>query len=437
MPSLKTEYEQSTQEDVVRYVNLNSDTRFDDKFYKQENLSSDTLKKVIFNQKEGFVLGPLFENNTYKLYRIIKFKDLPDTVKARHILIAPKAQSEEAMEEAKKMADSIKVMVEKDKGATFGELAMKYSTDKGSASKGGDLGWFKEGAMVKPFNDFCFAGKKGDIGIVSSQFGYHIIQITDVGKLVKKVQIAMLDKKVVPSNATRDSVFKQANSFAGKSSTPMLFEQMVLKSGLMKKSVPNIMQNDKTIASLNNPKKVVKWVFEAKVNDISNVIDLEDQWVIAKLTKIHKDGIPSWKDVKDQLLPMVIKEKKFELISSDMKSKMNNIKSLEELAMQMKVAVTIAKDIMFSSFAIPSGYEPSVIATACSMKEKVLSSPIKGNAGTYILVVDSLAHNHLGNIEMSKATLSRTNNYPLYNNAYIEILKKVADVHDERWQFNY
>ena len=97
--------------------------------------------------------GPYFENNTYKIARLVDSKNLPDSVKARHILIKPSAQTKEAANQAKVKADSLLAVIKK--GGKFEELAKTFSTD-GSASKGGDLGWFKEGAMVKPFNDAAF-----------------------------------------------------------------------------------------------------------------------------------------------------------------------------------------------------------------------------------------------------------------------------------------
>jgi peptidyl-prolyl cis-trans isomerase D len=435
--SLKPEFEQIDTAEIKRYVNLNSDTRFDEKYYKQDEFPSDTVKKSLFNSKVGAVIGPVFESNAYKLYRLVNTKELPDSVKARHILIPLQEQTQLAYDNAKKLADSLKKMVESDKGASFAELATKYSQDPGSAQKGGDLGFFKEGAMVKQFNDFCFFGKKGDIGVVFSQFGFHIIQIQELGKLIRKDQIATLDKKMIASNATRDSVYKQANTFASTSNTAELFDANIIKTGLEKKTAMALHQNEKNIAGLNNPKKVVYWAFDAKPGEVSKAIDLEDQWVIAKLTKALKDGVPSWTEIKDQMQPIVLKEKKFEQLSADMKSKMANVKSLEELADQMKTPVQVASNISFSSYALPSGYEPAVIGVASVIKEKTLSTPIMGMSGAYVVVVDSVSKAYAGTVAMSKDNLSRMNSYSLYNYSFLQTLRKIANVKDERFRFNY
>jgi len=435
--SLKEEFAQIDTAELKRYVNLNSDTRFDKKFYKPADYPSDTVKKAFQKASEGTVIGPIFETDAYKLYRLVAVKELPDSVKARHILIQPTEQSREGYEKAKKLADSLKQVIEKDKGASFASLAMQYSQDKTTAQKGGELGFFKEGAMVPSFNDFCFFGKKGDVGVVASEYGLHVIQIQELGKLSKKIQVAVLDKKIVASNATRDSVYKKVNEFASTSTTPEAFDANVVKLGLDKKTVYTIHRSEKYIPGLNNAKKVVYWAFEAKPGMVSRAIDLEDQWVVAKVTRASDEGVPSWKDIKEQLYPVVLKEKKFEKLSADLKAKMEKTKSIEELAESLKTPVQTATGIMFSSYAIPTGYEPAVIGTALAMKEKVFSQPIKGMTGAYVVVVDSIYFTPSMTVSMAKDNLERTNSYALYNYSFLQTLRKIAGVKDERYKFNY
>lgn len=100
---------------------------------------------------------------------------------ASHILIGASANaSPEAKAEAKKKAEQVLAEVKKNP-AKFAELAKKYSQDPGSAEKGGDLGTFGRGSMVKPFEDAAFSMKLGEVsGLVQSDFGYHIIKLTEI-----------------------------------------------------------------------------------------------------------------------------------------------------------------------------------------------------------------------------------------------------------------
>ncbi|MEO5795015.1 MAG: SurA N-terminal domain-containing protein [Rhodoferax sp.] len=101
--------------------------------------------------------------------------------RASHILInAPKDAPADERKKARAKAEELLAVVKKNP-ASFAEVAKKNSQDTGSAVKGGDLDYFGRGAMVKPFEDAAFALKKGDISdIVESDFGYHIIQLTDI-----------------------------------------------------------------------------------------------------------------------------------------------------------------------------------------------------------------------------------------------------------------
>lgn len=101
--------------------------------------------------------------------------------RASHVLLTVKAgatEDERKAVEAKAAAIAAEV---RKKPAAFAEVAKKESQDPGSAAQGGDLGFFARGAMVKPFEDAAFAAKKDDIvGPVKSDFGYHVIRVTDV-----------------------------------------------------------------------------------------------------------------------------------------------------------------------------------------------------------------------------------------------------------------
>src|SRR5512135_2296744 len=126
---------------------------------------------------------PVTDAEVQKLYdsRASQYQ-VPESRRASHILIAvPQNATEAQREAARKKAEEILVEVRK-APQRFAELAKKYSQDPGSAQKGGDLGLFSRGMMVKPFEDAAFGlAKVGDIsGVVKSDFGYHIIELTGI-----------------------------------------------------------------------------------------------------------------------------------------------------------------------------------------------------------------------------------------------------------------
>ncbi len=181
--------------DNQQYVNANSDTRFDPGFYKREELPA-AIGAWAFSAQPGDFYGPYLENNEYKLAKIDQFKMIPDSVQASHILINP--QTVGSVDKARALADSLKRKIEF--GASFAEMAVKYSEDPGSKLKGGDLGWFKRHQMVPEFEEAAFTGEVNKLYVVATRFGFHIIKPTKKGKEINQVRIAYLSRKIEPSN---------------------------------------------------------------------------------------------------------------------------------------------------------------------------------------------------------------------------------------------
>ena len=159
---------------------------------------------------------------------------LPDSVRARHILIAPQNQD---YAQAKNIADSLAGLLRK--GADFEELAKTNSVDQNSAVNGGDLGWFTSRTMVQPFSDSAFFAKKNDIKVVLTQYGAHVLQVTDMAKPVKKIQIATVEKEVSPSAKTTNQIYNDARTFAIEVSNLDNFNKKVEESGLTNVSLPS------------------------------------------------------------------------------------------------------------------------------------------------------------------------------------------------------
>jgi len=168
-------------ESAISFVNTNSDKPYSDKNYSKNEISQ-VIADSVFSATPGFVAGPYFENGSYKLTRLIEFTNVPDSVRARHILISLSVQRDEIR--AKEIADSLKMLI--DKGADFNALARDFSSDDNNKNIGGDLGWFTEDRMVKPFTDACFNANTGDVKIAKTTYGYHVIKVESQSPKVKK-----------------------------------------------------------------------------------------------------------------------------------------------------------------------------------------------------------------------------------------------------------
>ncbi len=163
------------------YEKFLKDNDIDDEFLKAQLTKDITIQ----NFKNNFDKNTkITEAEMKKYYEENKNNYVDDEVKASHILISTVDQktnkpfSEEKKKEAKKKAEEVYKKVKA--GDDFSKLAKEYSDDKSSAVNGGDLGFFSKGQMVPEFEKAAFGMDKGEISdIVESQFGYHIIKVTD------------------------------------------------------------------------------------------------------------------------------------------------------------------------------------------------------------------------------------------------------------------
>jgi peptidyl-prolyl cis-trans isomerase D len=365
------------------FVALNSDSPFNPAFSKKGTLPVN-IDSIMFSSPVGFVLGPYLENNAYKLAKVSAVKMLPDSVKASHILLKMDPAKKDAILAT---ADSIKTALKG--GANFSILAFQYSTDEGSKIKGGDLGWFSPGMMVAEFNDACFNGAKGDYTIVESQFGIHIINIVDQGKMARQLRIAYVDKKIEPSSKTYQAVYSKANGFASKNANADVFEKSITDEKLTKMSEPNIFENARQVGPMENSRELVRWAFTAKMGEVSKAFEFGNRFVVAKLNDRKEKGYSTIEQIKDQLTAEVRRDKKAALLIEKLKKGGNN---LDAIASANGQAVQTADNVSFASPVFPSsGMEPYVVGYLMNVKAGQVSPPLKGTNGVFVAQVVSFA----------------------------------------------
>ncbi len=427
--SIKGEFQSAA--DPKQYATLNSDSPFDGKNYKEGELPQD-INNWAFVAKLGDMIGPISDGNSFKLVRLASINYMPDSVKARHILISPKQKTQEAVNEAKATADSLLAILKK--GGSFEKLAKEFSNDPGSKDKGGELGWFRDGMMVKPFNDACFKGKKGDNVIAETQYGFHIINIADKGKEVKKVQVAVVERKVIASSKTIQSIFAEASQFAGTNTTRELFIKAADSKKLTKRIASNLLENDRKIAGLDNPREIIRWAFKSKKGSVSDVYELGENFVVASLSETREEGFAPLAQVKEEIKLKVINEKKGELLSKKIQTAMKGSQNIESIAQNIGSKVEQANQVSFSSFSLPNaGVEPSVIAVAAISPEGKIEGPIVGNSGVFALSVTAINKGE-GDFVAEKNRMTGTFASRAYYEAY-EALKKNAEIKDQRSKF--
>jgi peptidyl-prolyl cis-trans isomerase D len=363
---------------------------------------------------------------------------LPDSVRARHILIQPAANTQEEYEKVEALADSLKTVIEN--GGNFADLAEEFSVDQGSAVLGGDVGWFGRGMMVKPFEDAAFLNKKNEVSVVLSEYGFHVIQTTELGKLTKQAQVAYLVRMVEPSTKTYQDVYAQASKFAGENTSAKDFETAVTEQKLTKK-VATIGENDRAIAGLTEPRQLIRAAFETSEGKIimsqqeTPIFELGDNFVIAVLTNAIEEGVAPFEDVKARIELSVLKEKKAELLVEKASAASNGKSDLQSIAQELNKEVQNATNISFNSYSVSGiGMEPAVIGFASTLDVDNVSNPIVGINGVYIVKVTSVNEQANQNLTAEKLRLGQELNMRALSEAYT-VHREVADITDKRSKF--
>ena len=417
------------------FISLNSDISFDNNFYNQNELPSE-IKDVIFNESEGFIYGPYFQNDTYILAKLSEVKQLPDSVKARHILLQPTQNEDYNVLLAK--ADSLKALLEA--GANFATLAKENSTDKAANEKGGDLGWFRANQMVSPFSDTCFTANVGEYKLVATQYGLHIVQVTKKARKERKVKIALLARKLEPSTATYQNTYSDASKFAGNNHSYEEFNTAIESEGLAKKVATDIKEDAQELAGLDNPRSLIRSIYETDTKELvlsqnNPIFELGNKYLIGFVTEIKEDGIAPFEQIKQQLIVLVKKEKKAEMVANEMDQALQQDRSLDFLADKLNTEVNEATDITFRSYSVPNaGIEPKLVAVATSLETDKVSSPIKGNNSVFVIKVKSVNVSENTNIDLQKLQ-TQTQFQNRANYEAFEALKEASNIVDKRSKF--
>ena len=425
-----------TAADPVQFINLTADSRYNGFFVPLTEVP-ENLKEFVKKENKTEVFGPYQEDGSFKIAKLIEVADRPDSVHARHILLSPNQTRN--LQAAKTAADSLVRLIRS--GSKFEVLAMTNSDDQGSAQIGGDLGWFREGMMVTPFNNACFTAKKGDIVTAETSFGIHIIEILDKSKNSRKYNIGIVDRKIIPSSTTNQKIYSEASQFAGTNNTYEKFNSAIAEQGLNKLMANDVAPQQKTLPGLENPRNLVISLFSAEQgkivldNNQQAVFEVGDNYVVAFCTNIQEEGIAPVAAVENDIRFTLIRDKKAEVISEEMNKANQEGRTLDDIANSLGLTVQEATGITFRSYSLPGiGAEPSLVAAASAAKQGVIGGPVKGNNGVFMFFVNSLASSEEQDLKQVQENLMSAFQMRGGYEAY-EALRKQAQIVDKRYKF--
>ena len=347
----------------------------------------------VFTASPGTVYGPYNEGAYFKIYKLIGVNSVADSARVRHILVGvndSKQQPKRTPAQARREADSILVLL-KDKKISFDSLVVNYSDDGGSKTNGGDYGWFDEKErFVEPFKNAGLMGTKGNMTIVQTEFGSHIIEVLDVSKgRHDSYRVAQIFKLIAPGDETNQRIFAAANQFAGEHNTAELFDKGVAEQKLIPRIAENIKDGEYYVPTLDEAKDLVKWVYTANKGDI-NIFSLKDKHVVVKLSGIRNKGILPLDEVRDLVTAQAIQQKKADMFAEEFKSKAANEKSVEAIAGKLGLEVKRSENITMEMNIVPGeGQDLLMVGTAMGTKAGATTKVTEGQMGVFVLNVVS------------------------------------------------
>jgi len=364
----KEELATAPEKEIENVVNRNSDNRYYEAYANKRSFLS-RYADTIMKQPVGTVYGPYFEGTSYNIVKILEKKDLPDTVKYRHIWVVIKYQGQEVKTDsaAKKTLDSALTAIAA--GGDFKTVAAKYSDDPSAKSQAAGeytVDITQKGAITseydKAFADFIYEGKAGEKKVLKDSndkfIAYDYVEIEEQKGIQPTTKLAMISKELAPGDATQNTAFSKATEFAGKNTTGKDFDMAVAKEGLNKLSAEGVKPYDFTLQAFGSCREVVRWIYAANIGDVSGVFTLENRYVVGKLATIQNAGIMEISDaIRPRIEMMVRNEKKAKKIAA----KYKGASSLDMIAQSEKQTIQHADSFSLGSSYIQTlGFEPAV-----------------------------------------------------------------------------
>ena len=386
LTNLKDEFK--TAEDVSIVVNTNSDIMYDGRDYSIETVPAQ-FKDFAFasGAKAGDCTDILFENNTYAMARLMQTGySLPDSVELKAIV--------------------------------------EDGEDR-------ELGWFKATDLPKNIAEPAFAGKRGTRFTVAQGMGEQTFEIMEIGKPTPKVKLAILAREVTPSSKTYSVIYNKAKQFIVDNNNAEELEAAAQEEGITVVPQYNLTATTDKVGQLKASRPIVRWAFDAKEGQVSDVFECGQQFVVAALTEVNDGEYRPLDAVRAELTYEATNDAKAAYLAKQLKG----VESIEAAAEILGQQVQTVERVSFADSRFGNaGMEPAVIGKAVAQGENQLSEPIKGVMGVYVVKTGAANNTDEAFVaEAEKAQLASRYAYLPYQ--AIQLLEDNAEVVDNRANF--
>lgn len=441
----KAEFGQAT--DINNFLQVKGSTSQFYDSYLSKSAMHQAVNDTLFTMHPGQLYGPYQDGGSFAIARVLDVKQLPDSAKVRHILVATIQQDPQSGQAVRVMDDSTaqkrldSAISQINAGASWDSVVLKYSDDGGSKTKGGVYDFFPTGKMAAAFNDFSFTGKVGEKKVVKTEYGFHYVEILAQKGSEPAYKIAYLAKPVAVSQTTDEAAQNDASKFAGSVHNLKEFYDAAAKLHKIPASAPGIRENDFNVGGVNTGmgmqgglgknRQFVQWVYKNGVGDISPAYRFDQKYAVAIITADNKPGLLPAETARPLVEGKIINEKKAKIIAEKM-----NGATLEAIAQANNTTVQQADSVSFvMGSGAKFGLEPKVLGAAFN-KDLLgkLSPPIAGEGGVFVIKdisVGGLAPQKTTEQLRTQAVLTLKQQ----QQSYYQGLIKAADIKDYRSKF--
>ena len=422
-------------QDYQNFINDNSDVPFQDRYFFKSDIP-EAIAEDLFATPLNGIYGPYKLGNNNNISKVIGITQMPDSVQSRHILIRYQGsfRASDAItrskEDAKAMADSIAGVLKRNKNK-FEALAKTLSDDKSNSDNGGDLGYSGPGKLTKDFNDFIFDNKTGTLGVVETEFGFHVVEVQEQKNKQKAMKFATISKEIEASEKTLNEVFANASRFEVAAQKGD-FSQIAKTQELALKPVNKIGALDATIPGVGNNRSIVNWAFgeDVSVGDVKR-FSILDGYVVVQLTRKSPKGLMSIAEASSLVMPKLRNAYKAKQIMATISGD-----DLDAIASSQGISVQNATAITMAAPTIPgAGAEPEVVGAAFAKAAGETTSLIAGEKGVFKVRVTAV--NNAPALENYASYANQLNSAatPAVNTKVYQALKNAAEIEDKRANF--
>ena len=357
---------------------------FADVAFRRDELNSNLADAVFADLTVGRVVGPLEADGFMHLVKIVAVEPAEEkSVKARHILKRAAEGDEEAKNAAREAILELRRRIRA--GESFPEIAAAESDDVVSGAEGGDLGWFGPGGMVEAFEDAAFDAQPGEVvGPVETQFGYHLIQVEDVSNQAVRVADMALRIRTTPATLTRiREDLDDLKYFAEEEGN---FREEVERRSMSVETV-EIEDDQQFIPDIGNSRTLQNFLESAGVGDISEPIELNDKFIIARLVETKRAGFRPFQEVRAELEPRVRTEARKDAQVAKLRAALQSVgRDLDAIALAVGTSVQTASDVALANPVVPGlGREAAFVCTAAGLSSGDVSGGVAGNTAAFVL----------------------------------------------------